>query len=178
MTAMQNRPEVVDRVQAAKEPLSPVAGPYGHPFHPMLVTIPIGAWVCSLVFDIVSKTDSGGNAALTYASYWLIGIGIIVALVAATFGALDLARVAAGTKAMRMGLTHMALNMTVVVLYIGNFVWRNDSYRSASEVKGGQLALSVVALVLLSASGWIGGQLAYRYGVRVADERTQSDAYA
>ena len=31
----------------AKRPASPVAGPYGHPFHPILVTIPIGSWVAS-----------------------------------------------------------------------------------------------------------------------------------
>lgn len=43
-------------VEQAKEPVSAVlAGPYGHPFHPILVTIPIGAWVSSLVFDIASR---------------------------------------------------------------------------------------------------------------------------
>jgi uncharacterized membrane protein len=34
----------------AKAPVSAaLAGPYGHPFHPILVTVPIGAWVASLV---------------------------------------------------------------------------------------------------------------------------------
>ncbi|MFL6055426.1 MAG: hypothetical protein ACJ72W_21365 [Actinoallomurus sp.] len=36
----------------AKQPVSAaLAGPYGHPFHPILVTLPIGAWVASLVFE-------------------------------------------------------------------------------------------------------------------------------
>ena len=26
----------------AKQPTNPAAGPYGHPFHPILVTVPIG----------------------------------------------------------------------------------------------------------------------------------------
>jgi uncharacterized membrane protein len=30
----------------------------------------------------------------------------------------------------------------------------------------------------LAAAGWLGGQLAYRYGVRVADEDTQAEGYA
>ena len=39
----------------AKQPVSAaLAGPYGHPFHPILVTVPIGAWAGSLVFDIAS----------------------------------------------------------------------------------------------------------------------------
>lgn len=28
------------------------AGRNGHPFHPLLVTVPIGAWVASVVFDL------------------------------------------------------------------------------------------------------------------------------
>ncbi|PWI10201.1 hypothetical protein DIZ27_14145 [Streptomyces sp. NWU339] len=43
----------------AKRPVSAwLAGPYGHPFHPILVTVPIGAWVTSLVFDIASHVVS------------------------------------------------------------------------------------------------------------------------
>jgi hypothetical protein len=30
---------------------------------------------------------------------------------------------------------------------------------------------------VLTVSGWLGGQLAYRYGVRVAEESTQAEAY-
>jgi uncharacterized membrane protein len=40
----------------AKRPVSAaLAGPYGHPFLPILVTVPIGAWVASLAFDIASS---------------------------------------------------------------------------------------------------------------------------
>lgn len=68
-----------------KRPVTVLAGPYGHPFHPILVTVPIGAWIASLVFDIASHVvDNPGF--LTQASEWLIGIGIVGALVAAAFG--------------------------------------------------------------------------------------------
>jgi hypothetical protein len=39
---------------AAKHPVSRLAGPYGHPLHPIRVTVPIGAWVASFVFDLAS----------------------------------------------------------------------------------------------------------------------------
>ena len=46
-----------DDLQQAKRPVSPLlAGPYGHPLHPMLVTVPIGAWVAATVFDLASLT--------------------------------------------------------------------------------------------------------------------------
>lgn len=161
----------------AKEPLAVVAGPYGHPFHPILVTIPIGAWVCSLIFDIATRVNNDGSRPLTDASYWLIGIGVIGALVAALFGLMDLSRIPRGTRAIRIGLTHLTLNLVIVGLYIWNFFWRQDDFDTASKVGGGQLTLSVIAIVLLLASGWLGGMLAYRFGVRVADEATQSEGY-
>src|SRR4051794_39328641 len=80
----------------AKRPKTTIAGPYGHPLHPVLVTVPIGAWVASLVFDIASRVNSKGAPSLVDASYWLIGIGILGALLAAVFGLLDLLAVPRG----------------------------------------------------------------------------------
>src|SRR4051794_33132051 len=96
----------------AKHPVTVVAGPYGHPFHPILVTVPIGAWVASLVFDIASRTASDGGD-FARGAYWLIGIGIIGALAAALFGLLDLLALPRRTRALRVGLTHMVLNLAV-----------------------------------------------------------------
>jgi len=36
----------------SKQPRSVLSGSYGHPVHPILVTLPIGAWVCSFIFDL------------------------------------------------------------------------------------------------------------------------------
>jgi uncharacterized membrane protein len=171
-------PALIQRAHHAKEPAATVAGPYGHPFHPILVTIPIGAWVASLIFDIATRVNTDGSRSLTDASYWLIGIGILGALVAALFGVLDLIRIPRGTRALRFGLIHMGLNLAIVGSYIGNFFWRDSSYYESNRVGVGQLVLSAVTIGALLISGWIGGMLAYRYGVRVADEQTQFDGYA
>ena len=159
----------------AKHPVTLVAGPYGHPFHPILVTIPIGAWVASLVFDILSRTADDG-ADFARGAYWLIAIGVVGALVAALFGLLDLLAIPRRTRARRVGFTHLAFNLTVVALFVASFVWRadRDAYRPTSAWL---FVLSGVALVLLAVSGWLGGMLTYRYGVRVADEQAQLDGY-
>lgn len=39
----------------SKRPAVKVAGPYGHPFHPVLVTLPIGAFVSSFLFDVAAR---------------------------------------------------------------------------------------------------------------------------
>jgi uncharacterized membrane protein len=165
------------QLEQAKQPVSAaLAGPYGHPFHPILVTVPIGAWVCSLVFDIGSRiVDAPGF--LTQGSLWLVGIGVVGALAAALFGFLDLVAIPTGTPAFRTALLHMSLNLVVVAAYIGNFVWRYDQYHNGLPVAVGPLVLSIVTLAALTVSGFLGGKLAYRYGVRVAREADQAEGF-
>lgn len=162
--------------QPAKQPLNAaLAGPYGHPYHPALVTLPIGAWLASLVFDIASRlVDDPGF--LAQGSRWLIAVGVIGAVVAALVGMLDFATIPRGTAAHRTGLIHMALNLSVTAAYVVNFLWRGGDLIE-NGVATGPLVLSAVSLAVLGVSGFLGGKLAYRYGVRVAAESDQAEGY-
>ncbi|KZM74869.1 DUF2231 domain-containing protein [Nocardia terpenica] len=163
--------------QQAKRPVSAVlAGPYGHPFHPILVTVPIGAWVASLVFDIGSHLV-GDPDFLAEGALWLIAIGVLGALAAAMIGLLDLLAIPTGTTAFRTGLLHMGVNLAVTVAFAADFLWRRSGGGPHGAVAAGPLALSVVSLAALAVSGYLGGKLAYRYGVRVADEASQAAGY-
>ena len=71
-------------MRAAHRPSMAAAGPYGHPIHPMLVTIPIGAFVATLAFDIASVTIEG--RAYGRPAVWLSLLGIVGGLVASLFG--------------------------------------------------------------------------------------------
>jgi uncharacterized membrane protein len=168
---------VDERQQQAKQPVSAMlAGPYGHPFHPILVTIPIGAWVASMVFDLGSHlADHPGF--LTHGARWLIALGVLGALAAASVGLLDLLAIPTGTRAFRTGLVHMTLNLAVTAAYVVNYLWRRGEIHTGDTVAVGQIVLSLVSLLVLAVSGYLGGMLAYRYGVRVADEATQSEGY-
>jgi uncharacterized membrane protein len=139
--------------------------------------MPIGAWVCSLVFDIASKiVDRPGF--LTHGSAWLIAIGALGALAAACVGFLDLFAIPTGTPAFRTALVHMALNLTVTAAYAAGFAWRQGGgYAGGQSVGNGQLTLSAAALTALGVSGYLGGRLAYRYGVRVAAESVQAEGF-
>ncbi|WP_214324498.1 DUF2231 domain-containing protein [Nonomuraea sediminis] len=155
-----------------KQPVSAVlAGPYGHPYHPILVTVPIGAWVSSLAFDVASHLVDDGRF-LADGALWLIAIGIVGAVGAACVGALDLFAIPTGTRAFKTGLLHMTLTLSVTAAYAINLWWRLNGGEGA-----GVLVLNVAALAVLSVAGYLGGKLAFRYGVRVADESTQAEGF-
>jgi len=158
----------------AKEPVSAMlAGPYGHPFHPILVTVPIGAWVSSLVLDIGSHVVDDPTP-LAVGARWLIAIGVLGALAAAMVGFLDFFTIPSRTRAYRLALVHMVLNLTITVLFALDFLWRLDQ---TSATPAGPLVLSAVSLAALAVSGAIGGKLAYHYGVRVAAETDQASGF-
>jgi len=130
-----------------------------HPIHPMLVAIPIGLWVCSLVCDLVIASGSSNENWSVVALYTMVG-GILGALVAAVPGFIDMLSLEHGIK--RIALMHMAINLTVVALYAVN-AW----LRTQGSASGLTLGLSVVAIAMLLVSGWLGGKMVYVLGVAV-----------
>ena len=147
--------------EQAKHPASAaLAGPYGHPFHPILVTIPIGAWVTSLVFDIASHVVDDA-AFLNRGALWLLGIGVLGALAAASVGFLDLLVIPTGTVAFRTGLWHMSLMLLVTVGFGLDSWWRAVGALDGA-VAYGPIALSVVCIGVLTIAGSLGGNHAYR----------------
>jgi uncharacterized membrane protein len=168
--------DVERRLRRAKRPVTALAGPYGHPLHPVLVTVPIGAWVASLVFDLASH-EADDAAAFAIGAYWLVALGVAGALLAASIGALDLLAVPGGTRAFRTALLHVGLNLAVVALFALSLVLRGRPDSGSDPTSAGIVVLSVVALAGLGAAGWLGGRLSFRYGVRVADETTQFEGY-
>ncbi|MEV6612018.1 DUF2231 domain-containing protein [Kutzneria sp. NPDC051319] len=161
-------------MDAAKRPRTKLAGPYGHPFHPIAVTIPIGAWTCALVFDVAALFVRPPGF-LELGAVWLIGVGIVGALLAAVLGLMDYVRLRAGDPVHRVATLHMVLNVFVVVCWAVSFFLRFFGEFNDSRV---WTAVSdVVMLAILGVSGYLGGMLAYRYGVRVATEATQREGF-
>ncbi len=162
-------------VRSDKRPASPVAGLYGHPIHPILVTIPIGAWIASLVFDIASHVVDEGAEGYRHGAELLVAVGIIGAVLAAIWGLLDFLRIEKGTPAHRTAVMHFIINDVVLVAFIVSWIIRRNV--DDESTPAGLIVLSAVALALLAFSGWLGGKLSYRYGVRVADEGTQAEGF-
>jgi uncharacterized membrane protein len=132
----------------------------GHPIHPMLVPIPIGLWIFSLVCDLIHAGGSN-NAAWTTVALYTMGGGIVGALAAAIFGFVDMLSLPPGPK--KTALTHMAINLVIVVLYVINLWLRLRT----PESPGNLVWLSVISIGLLVISGWLGGKMVYVHGIAV-----------
>jgi uncharacterized membrane protein len=132
----------------------------GHPIHPMLVPIPIGLWIFSLVCDLIHAGGSANPAWPTVALYCMGG-GIVGALLAALPGLVDLLSLPAGPRS--TAIKHMAINLTVVALYAIN-IWM----RLQSPASPGKLVwLSLISVGLLAVSGWLGGKMVFEHGIAV-----------
>lgn len=132
----------------------------GHPVHPMLVPFPIALWVFSLIADIIVllKFDPVWSSI----AYFTMAGGTIGALLAALPGFVDLFTLPP-SRTRKIGIWHMSINFSIVVLYVVNLLWRRHVVPDAL----GPFLLSVFAVLLLMVSGWLGGEMVYVHGVAV-----------
>ncbi|MCA1648892.1 MAG: hypothetical protein LC753_01010 [Acidobacteria bacterium] len=112
----------------------------GHPIHPMLIVLPLGLFIAAVVFDALYMWR--GSPTFATVAYWNIAAGIVGGLLAAVFGLVD-----------------------VAVLDDE----RRHALRRLDREPQADLRAEVVALVIGSVAGWLGGELVDRLGVGVDD---------
>jgi nitrite reductase/ring-hydroxylating ferredoxin subunit/uncharacterized membrane protein len=130
----------------------------GHPIHPALTDIPVGAWTTALVLDILAAAQ--GRDELSPGADVAIGIGLIGALGAAPTGITDWKEL--DTKPLRIGLIHGVLNLSATGLYATSWLLRRRGAREA----GRGFAFAGYALAL--AAAYLGGDLVYRDQIGVS----------
>lgn len=132
--------------------------PAGHPLHPALTDIPVGAWTAALVLDALEALR--GRDDLAPGADAAIGVGIVGALLAAPTGLTDWKELDA--KPLRIGLIHGTLNLSALALYGASLALR----RSGSRAAGRTCAFAGYTLMLLAA--YLGGDLVYRDQIGVS----------
>lgn len=141
-----------------------------HPLHPALVHFPIASWVLATALDLVALVWQ--PALLQPMAALLIGFGCVAGLVAAGAGFLDLLKIPEGHPAERIATIHMSLALTSWCLYAGSLALRVQGTQVAQMhlVAPGPaaLALSALGLLVVLATGWLGGSLVYGHGVGVS----------
>jgi uncharacterized membrane protein len=140
----------------------------GHPLHPILVALPIGLWIFSLISDLIFKFGYGGPVWNDVAFCTIAG-GIVGALIAALPGLIDLVGIE-NPKSKSIGVWHMVINLLAVGLYCVNF-WLRMHRAPGDNLP---LTLSVVGILFIMVSGWLGGELVYVRGVAVKQPPDQS----
>ncbi|HEV8420948.1 MAG TPA: Rieske 2Fe-2S domain-containing protein [Actinomycetota bacterium] len=121
----------------------------GHPAHPMLTDVPIGAWTSAVTLDLL-----GGEAGRKAADR-LIGLGVLAAVPTAVTGLSDLADVTEREER-TVGVAHALGNVATIALFGLSYALRRKGRRGAG------VALSMAGSVLASGAAYLGGHLVYR----------------
>jgi uncharacterized membrane protein len=135
----------------------------GHPIHPMLIPFPYALWITSFVADILFYFVR--HPTLVVISKFLLAAGCIGALLAAIPGFIDWLAIPGG-DVKRVANWHARLNIIALIVFAISLFLRLGSY---SHLVGRRLTipflLSLVGVILIAISGWLGGELTFRYGV-------------
>ncbi len=123
----------------------------GHPLHPALTDVPVGAWSATAIFDLV-----GANRAADAS----LKLGTLMAVPTALSGMADWADTEGPPR--RDGLLHAALNTLALACFTGSIFARRSANRSLG------IMLSTLGLGMATISAWIGGEMVYRLGTGVS----------
>ncbi len=135
----------------------------GHPIHPMLVPIPIVCFIGALITDIAYFM----TAEMMWANFsaWLLVVGLIFGVLAAVAGLIDFL----GNRLIRSrapAWPHLVGNVAVLILAFFNaLIHTRDAWTSVVPTG---LVLSIVTVLILPVTGWLGWALVYRHHVGVS----------
>ncbi|HYH86787.1 MAG TPA: DUF2231 domain-containing protein [Pyrinomonadaceae bacterium] len=138
----------------------------GHPIHPMLIPFPIALWVFSLIADLVYLWR-GNPAWRDWIAFYTLLAGIIGAALAAVFGIIDWLSIK-DREVKKIADWHARLNVIALLIFVASFYLRTTG--GAGLVGGSYtipVLLSVVGVILITISGWLGGELVFKHGVAV-----------
>jgi hypothetical protein len=123
----------------------------GHPLHPLMVTLPIGAYLSAAVLDLAPGNDDTARK--------LVGIGLAATPAAVVLGLADYAEL--DQRQRRVGVFHAMSNTVAAALFTGSYLARRRGAHGRGKVLG------MLGLTALSAGGALGGHLSYAQGAGV-----------
>lgn len=151
-----------------QDPNPSTAAILGHPVHPMLVPIPIGALSLALVTDVLAQRSS--DRFWPRASRFLLGAGAIGGAVAAPSGTIDFLTIPRARELPQAWL-HAGGNLAVLGLTVANLALRRGRDRRVSRLG---LGMSALGAGMLAVTGWLGGELSFRHRIGVAAQDAQT----
>lgn len=137
----------------------------GHPLHPVLTDIPVGAWTTALALDAmeaVSGREEFGSAADA-----AVAVGLVGALGAAATGITDWSDTEG--RGRKVGLVHALLNVGATTLYATSLVCRRSNARRVG------VGLSMLGYLVSGASAYLGGHLVF--GEKIGVDHTAGQQF-
>ncbi len=134
----------------------------GHPLHPAITDVPIGAWGLTAILDVIWLVSPTANAWAARAALVVALVGIVGALGAAVTGMADWSDTYGAERT--VGLYHAGLNTLALLLYVVSVVLRFQS-ATAESVAGAILGFVGLGSVLVAA--YLGGDMVFGKGTGV-----------
>ncbi|HEX6542746.1 MAG TPA: Rieske (2Fe-2S) protein [Ktedonobacterales bacterium] len=128
----------------------------GHPLHPAITDIPIGAWLLAAILDIVWLVSPDANAWAARGAEATILIGIIAAVGAAATGLTDWSDTYGSERT--VGLYHAGLNTLALVLYVISLILRLGITSGESVAAA---IIGFVGLVVVLVAAYLGGDMVF-----------------
>ena len=123
----------------------------GHPLHPLLTDIPIGAWTTAAALD---ACEIGGNKDYKNGADAAVAIGLAGAVGAAVTGLTDWT--GTSKKKRKIGMMHGLLNLTATTLYTTSLIMRRNK-----KSRGTAIALSMAGYGITAMAAYLGGHLVF-----------------
>lgn len=123
----------------------------GHPLHPALTDVPLGAWTAALALDAMESIS--GRRELGAGADAAIAVGLVGAAGAAVTGLTDWSETSG--RARRIGLLHGLLNAGATALYTTSLVLRRKKKRSAG------MGFAMLGYAVSGVSAYLGGHLVF-----------------
>jgi nitrite reductase/ring-hydroxylating ferredoxin subunit/uncharacterized membrane protein len=142
----------------------------GHPLHPILTDVVVGAWTIGAIFDYVAHFGNSRQAEIVADA--LTDVGNVAAVPTILSGLTDFSAIP--QSAAGMGLAHAAANNIGFVLQLASARARREGDRERA------LTLSTVAMVVMTAGAYLGGHLSYakKVGVKHTDDVEEPRGWA
>ena len=137
----------------------------GHPIHPMLIPFPIALWVFSVVADIVYFWRD--NPIWEVFAFYTLLTGCLGAIAAAIFGLIDYFAIE-DKRVVKIANWHARLNVLALLLFAASWYLRtNNGSDMVNDSLTIPFALSIIGVLVVTISGWLGGELVFKHGVAV-----------
>jgi len=141
----------------------------GKPSHPPLTDVSIGAYTAGVAMLVLGALDVE-EGPMAHGALLAISAGLIVAAPTAITGLIDWLGIEKDTPARQLGFIHLLAMVTATVLFAATWLTQLDGYND-EVVKSTALVLGIVAELVLTAGGYLGGTLVFVYGIRVLKRR-------
>jgi uncharacterized membrane protein len=140
-------------------------GTPGHPLHPPLTDVVIGAYTFALIAAIADVAGWSEHSAAH--GWWLaLLVGLVVTVPTALTGLLDWLGITWGSELWKTATAHLIAMVSASVVFLVALLVGHDDWQRG-DIGATPFMLTVGGFILLTVGGWLGGTIVFTHGMRV-----------